>query len=1014
MFLFLIFTFFFTTPKYNIRYPSLSPDGKKITFSCFGDMWMVKREGGRATRLTISDGYESISRWSADGRWIAYQSDKWGNDDIFVVPTSESLPPQRLTYYSTYDHLLCWTPDSKKILFSSSRNTLFSAIYSVSLEGETPKKFLDFDLINIDFISRDSILYSRGATSWWRKKYRGPANREIWIKELPDGKSKKITNFDGRDAYPMFSPVTGRIYFLSNRGKNNIDNIWKLTLDGSKCTQVTEFKEEILHPSISQNGEAIVFTSMGWLYALDVRTEKVERVPLKIPLAYKEPKKEFKEFSSEVSEFCLSPDEKEITFVIHGEVFVGKLTENGKIEKIRQITHTPSPEKDVSWHPEKERLIFSSLRDGDFDIYIIEPDKKEKFYEDFLFKTKKILDTDKTEYKPLYSPDGKKIAFLQGSGKLWVMDKNGNSRKALTEENDVKWADWSPDSRWATFSRTALEWREDVFVVPVDGSRMPINISTHPNDDYKPMWSNDGRRIAFASRDNIGNLWIKYVFLYKEDEDKGRDYWEKNLDSLKSPEKIQIDFNRIEDRIHTITMFRGEYNYIAQSPRGDRFAIQAENLNSNDVWTIDWFGDELKRLTTSNVTPKEIVVSRDGKKVYYLSKRGNIGLVSIKDAKPENLSFRIEMAIDFEKERMETFKQAWWVLQDGFYDSNFHGVDWKKMREKYIDLAKVSRAKSSFYSAIEMMIGELNASHLGVWGSRVNQEVTGRLGIIPDPDYKGEGVRIKSVIPESPATREDVSLKPGEIITAINGEKIGGKNFYRFLRRTANKEIFVTTNKKEVSVKPLTPQAILHLIEKDWINRNRKWVDYESKHRISYIYIASMGDVNLKKFKQDLYKQKDKDGLIIDIRYNGGGHIHDELLNLLSRTAYGYSLERGDSEFTSLPAFKWEGPTVLLINEHCYSDAEIFPMGFKKLKIGTIVGMPTFGAVIGTSNLTLMDGTNFREPSEGWYRTTGKKLENNPVNPDVLVENSPEQDWKVPDNQLKEALRVIMKKLKSK
>lgn len=1010
MIIFTLFIALIGMSNYNISYPALSPDGRKISFSCFGDIWIVDSDGGRASRVTVSNSYESFSRWSPDGKWIAFESDEWGNDDIFVVPESGSLPPKRLTYYSNYDRLLCWTPDGKRVLFRSGRNTIPGAAYSVSLSGETPRKLLDFDLLSIDFISRDTLLYSRGVTNWWRKKYKGPASRDIWIKILPDGNSKRLVEFEGRDAYPMFFSLTRKIYFLSNRGTKNINNIWKMDIDGKALEQVTYFEEEIHFPSISEDGRMIAFTSLGILYVLDLEVEDVKKVAVTIPMAYKNANEEFQKFSGEVSEFAISPDEKEIAFVIHGEIFVGELKDNGKTDNIKQITHTPALEKDISWHPEKEHLIFSSLRDGDFDIYTVEPQSEEKFFKSLSFEMKKIFDTDETEYRPIYSPDGEKISYLKSHGQLWVMDENGKERAPLTEESDVLWVNWAPDSRWITFSRTALEWREDIFVVPLDHRTKPINISNHPNDDYKPMWSSDGRRIAYASRDNTGNLWIKYVFLYKEDEDKDRKYWEENLDSLKAPEMIDIDFQDIEDRIHIITMVQAGYYYIAQSPGGDRFAFRSENLGNDDVWTVDLFGDELLQLTKSNVIPKQIYVSRGAENVYYLSERGNIGVVSVESPNPKILSFGVEMKIDRIKEQEETFKEAWWVIHDGFYDSDYHGINWEKMKDKYIDLAMSSRATREFHMAIQMMLGELNASHLGIWKTPADREITGSIGIIPDPEYNGEGVRIKEVIPGSPATQENVSLSKGEVIISINGKEIGRENYYSFLRRIAGKDILVTTNKKEVKVKPVTPGKIRELIWKDWERRNREWVDRESNGRIGYLYIASMGDYNLKKFKSDLYKVMDKEGLIIDIRYNGGGNIHDELLNILRRTTYGYSKERDEDNMTPSSAFKWDKPTVLLINENCYSDAEIFPMGFKELNLGTLVGVPTFGAVIGTNNLTLMDGSTFRQPSNGWYRITGKNLENNPIYPDILIFNPPEQDGKVPDNQIREALRILIKK----
>jgi C-terminal processing protease CtpA/Prc len=334
------------------------------------------------------------------------------------------------------------------------------------------------------------------------------------------------------------------------------------------------------------------------------------------------------------------------------------------------------------------------------------------------------------------------------------------------------------------------------------------------------------------------------------------------------------------------------------------------------------------------------------------------------------------------------------------------------MYDKYSDWALHTRERRDFYDVIRMMMGELNSSHLGVWKITPGGETTGMIGVVADPVHIGPGIKVKSVIPNSPAAELKTAIKPGEIITHINGEQVEtGMNLFALTRNMAQQDIILTVSKgtrtRDVKISPVPPRSIIGTVKDNWIAANQESVHDKSDRRIGYLYIASMYEPNLRKFEKDLYEEMDKEGLIIDIRYNGGGHIHDAILDILRRTAYAYSIERGGQKtYSSL--FKWNKPTVVLINEHCYSNAEIFPAAFKALELGKLVGTPTFGAVIGTIDIKLHDGTNFRVPGTGWYMLDGVNLENTPVEPDIYAENPPEADGSSNDPQLSKAVEVLM------
>jgi len=994
------------------RHPTPSPDGKKIAFSYYGDIWTVNATGGRAERLTVNPAYEGRPYWSPDGKLIAFVTYRWGNSDICVMPSDASEPPKRLTYYSNYDILYGWTPDGESLVFASHRSTLRPVFYKVSIHGGSPDVFMNFEAYNSSFLPDGrTVFYERGGETWWRRKYKGGANQDIWMKMLPEGNSERMTDYMGRDAYPMYSQIDTKLYFISDRGHDTVTNIWCMDLDGSNPEQMTTEKEDIHYPRISWDGSLIAYECFDAICTYNTATGQRKELEIFVTEDYAEEPLRFEVYASNASEFALSPNEKEIAFVIHGEIFVMEL-KGGMPGKTVQVTSTPYVEKHVSWHPEKEMLIYCAMQDGDMDIFTIEPKNEKKFYDGLVFVTRKVLDTKNTEIKPSFSPNGELVAYIKNHGELHVMDKGGGNSKKICLDNNVLWIDWSPDSKWITFSRTTLGWREDIFIVPANGSEEPINISNHPNDDYKPMWSQDGRRIAWASRDAIGNLWMKYAFLLKEDEEKDREYWEKtDSDTTVIAANVFIDFEDIGQRIHTVTQVRGEYNHVAQSPDGKQFAIHSDN-DREEIWTVDWLGKELKKITENNADPKMFFVSQDRRKVHYLSGTGQLFTADIATAQSQPLSFHVELNIDKNAEREQVFNEAWWALQDGFYDSDFHGIDWRAMYHKYKEFAVNARTTPDFISIISMMIGELNASHLAAWKIPPIGERSGTIGITPDPAYEGEGIRVKQVIPNTPATGLKANIEPGEVITHINGEKIETRvNLYSLLRNMSNQETMLTLldqgKEREIKLTLANPADILATVQENWILANEKFVHERGNNRIGYLYIASMDNEDLRKFEKDLYEEMDKEGLIIDIRYNGGGQIHDELLNILRRTAYAYSIDRGGMKsYSSL--FRWDKPTVVLMNEYCYSDGEIFPAAFKALRLGKLVGMPTWGAVIGTVDIELHDGTNFRVPSTGWYLLNGENLENTPVEPDIRVENSPEEDGSSSDNQLARAIEVLL------
>ncbi len=977
--------------------PAVSPHGDKVVFSYDGDLWIL--EDSVARRLTDSKGYEISPIWT--GRDIVFVSNRYGSWDIFVMPADGSEGPRRLTYHPGYEAPL-FVKDGF-VYFMTWRSDFRGAVYRISLNGGTPEPVWNFNVNRITPGPGDTLIFERGFTPSWRRKYRGPANRDIWLM-TPDLKfMKRITSFEGRDAYPMYSRYDGKIYFVSNDNPENVSNLFVMNTDGTGRRQLTHFKDDVMWPRISEDGKTIVLSVLGKLYIYRVDTGELKPLSFRLSADKKFSDPFYRTFKSKATEIAISPNGKELAFVVFGNIFVMNL----KNREVRRITHTPEPEKDISWCPNGEKIVFASLVDGNWNLYQVTPLDDSLLSGATEFSLKRITEREGTEKRPVCSPDGKKIAFLTDQGTLNVMDEDG-SVKRYDQFNDVIWISWSPDSRWIAFSRTALGWREDIYVVKVDSSMEPVNISNHPNDDYRPLWSLDGRRIAFASRDENGNLEIKYVILRKEDAEKTAEYFKTLKDS--TPGEVRIDFDDIGDRIRTVYTFKGGYNYFNQDKWGLNFLIQAEDLNANDIWMVDLSGTDVKRITRESVNPEMFFFSPDGEKIFYLTEEGKI-FRATKEGESTPVPFKVTFLVDNAGFRRALMMQLWWALNDGFYDPNFHGVNWKAMFKKYLPYATSAYENRDFYIFVRFMLGELNASHLGIWGTGDEfNEKTGLLGIVPEKVKNG--FRIRRVIYNTPAYIN--GLKKGDVITKIDGIKLDTiPNFYSALIGKRGKKVKLIVNGTDtLKVRCVSYGKLRNLIYREWAKWNREFVDSVSHGKLAYIHLIGMNLRTVKQFKRELYEQLDKEGLVLDIRYNGGGSTHDIILNLLRRTHYLYSVNRGEKEKEYSSLFSWNKPVVLLINSLCYSDAEIFPAGFKQLKLGKVVGMPTFGAVIGTKNITLFDGeTVFRVPEEGWYRLTGRNLELGPVEPDIYVENPPIYDNRTGDPQLKTAIKILLEEV---
>jgi tricorn protease len=1037
------------------RFPSVSPDGRIVAFSYQGDIWTVPVDGGRATRLTIHEAYESYPRWSPDGGRIAFVSDRYGSDDIFVMDATGS-GVTRLTFHSAADVLGGWTPDDR-LLFQTRRTYAQverePEIYEVSVAGGTPNRLLN----GLGFTPRMSpdgrfIAFVFRTNGEFRKGYVGPANKDIWVYDTQANRYTRFTNYDGNDFRPEW--VGSRtLLFVSER--DGTYNVYRRGIDDNgdasgSAEQVTSFTGDGVRTfGVSADGATLVLERQTDLYVMRGGGAPA-LLGIDVPADDRFDPVERRTFTNQASSFDISPDGKLIAFVVRGELFV---TENDS-EKNRTVRLTSHPYRDLDamWTSDST-LIFASDREGQFDLYMLEsadPDESNLFRS---LKHRAVRLTDSEEDERLYSlsPDYSKLAFGRGRGELVVAEieggRLGGERVLLDGWDTPGGVSWSPDGRWLAYSLDDLDFNTEIYIHAADDSGEPVNFTKHPKGDYSPVWSKDGSKLGFISARNNGDADIWFVWLRHEDWQKTQQDWEEQDGEEEDgeddgdsdePEPIEIDFERIHERLVQVTSLPGNESDLAVSEDGETFFFVNNRSGraffeaDQDLYKVKWDGTDMEALTTGGQSPFGVWLGPDGKYLYMGRSGGRLARVKTDGGRVEGLPFSARVEIDYPEERRQVFGEAWRVLRDGFYDPNFHGLDWETAGEKYGAWADLASTNRDFRDVFNMLLGELNASHLGLYGpdrAETQTERTGLLGVEVDP--VADGVLVERVIPDSPADREASRLFEGDVITAVEGVPVAGSNFYALLvDRVSQKTVLTVRGSggagRDVVIRP-TGSLRGNLYE-EWVRDRRELTESYSNGRLGYIHVQGMNWPSFERFERELVASGEgKDGIVVDVRYNGGGWTTDYLMAVLTVQQHAYTVPRGaannlqqqHTEFRAhypygerLPLAAWTKPAVALCNASSFSNAEIFSHAFKTLGRGTLVGEPTFGAVISTGGAGLIDGSFVRLPFRGWYvKATDENMENGPAVPDIVIETRPDSRAEGEDAQLRAAVRELLRQI---
>lgn len=1039
------------------RHPAPSPDGSEIAFSWQGDLWLVPAAGGRARQLTTHPASDRFPVWSRDGRLIAFASERAGNDDVFVIAADGSAPPRRLTFASQDDRPSDFSADGSEVLFTSRRFDSvrwMPGIYAVPVAGGTPHLALDATG-HAPAYSPDgaALVFVRGETKQYRSFYRGAANRDLWLRTA-DGEERQLTEFDGDDDLPSWLDAHSVAFLSARSGRKNV---FRLDLVTGQASPLSHHEDsDVRFPRAAADGSLVAYEYGDGIWTVDpAGTTPPRPLAIEVPADRVTDPVQRRTETADASDLAVSPDGALAVFVVRGDLFLTAVRskEDQEIAPPPTIRLTSDPARDSqpSWAPDGGSLVFTTRRGGSADLYRLAPRDADAGWLDTLgFELTPLVATDAEESDGRLSPDGTHLAFVRGKGDVMVAAADGSDPRLVVAHWQTPEIRWSPDSRWLAYSLEDAFANSEIWIAAADGGRAPYNVSRHPDYDLEPAWSPDGRRLLWVSHRVGATMDVWGVWLRREDSERTPEQWLAVLPEPKGrptpqPEtasttgddtakpaggepaatvpEVRIDFEDLWRRVEPVTSLAGDESEPLATPDGRRILFSADTDGDRDLYAVRFDGDGLERLTTGGAEPQDLQLADDT--VFFLDGKGHVKRVGLAGKPGDPVPFQARLTIDLAADRAAIFDEAWRVLGDWFYDPELHGADWRAVRERYRPLAIAAPSADDFSDVMNMVAGELNGSHLGYYPKAPEGgEKTGWLGVTVDPAAGGPGLLVTEVLPDSPAARVDVGLTPGDRLLAVDGRAVGGDaNLYAALVDTVGHRIALTIRdadggERTVAVRPVAVREIEDLRYRQWVRQRQALVERWSGGRLGYVHIHSMDLPSFEEFERGLYAAADgKEGLLIDVRSNGGGWTTDYLMAVLTVRRHAWTVPRDADPDTRayptserLPVAAWTRPAAALCNEESYSNAEIFSHAFKTLERGPLIGWPTFGAVISTGAHWLLDGARWRIPNRGWYvASSGENMEHHGAIPDVIVAQPPDEDYAADrDDQLQKAVEVLL------
>ena len=1071
-----------------MRDARISPDGSEIVFCYKGDIYKVSAQGGTAVQLTTQASYEANPVWSPDGEQIAFASDRNGNFDLFIM-SADGGAARRLTYHSASEIPSTFTPDGKYVLFSASiqdpaTSALFptsamTELYRVPVEGGnteqvlgTPAEWVCFDKAGSNFLYQDR----KGFEDEWRKHHTSSIARDIWLYDTQTGEHTNLTNRDGEDRNPVYAPDGKSVYFLSERNGGSF-NVYSFPLNAPQQVKpVTTFRT---HPvrflSVSDKG-TLCYAYDGELYT-QLPNSRPQKVKVELVRDDDKDIASFR-FSQGATSACVSPDGKQVAFIVRGDVFVTSTD----YPTTKQITNTPAGESGLSFAPDNRTLVYASERTGNWQLYMAKITRKEdpNFPNATLIEEEVLLPSKTVERRyPQYSPDGKEIAFIEDRNRLMVL--NLETKKVRQVTDGSTWYttgggfdyEWSPDGKWFTleFIGNRHDPYSDIGIVSAQGGAI-TNLTNSGYMSGSPRWVLDGNAVLFQTERygmRAHASWgsqqdVMLVFLnqdaydryrlskedfellkeFEKEQKKAKEKDEKKKNEKKkdagkdkkkdkdgdngksdkdkeSKKEIVVELKGIEDRIVRLTPNSSDLGSAIVSKDGENLYYFSAFEGGYDLWKMNLGEKETKRLHKLNTGWVSLSMDKDGN-IFLLGSR-NMQKMDAKSDALKPISYQAEMKMDLAAEREAMFDHVYKQQQKRFYNLNMHGVNWDEMSAAYRKFLPHIDNNYDFAELLSEWLGELNVSHTGGrYFANGKGDVTSNLGLLFDWEYRGKGMRIAEVIEKGPFDHSRTKVKEGCIIEKINGQEISQENDITvLLNNKAGKKTLISLydpqskERWEEVVMPISGGRLNGLLYNRWVKQRAAEVEKWSNGRLGYVHIQSMGDGSFRTVYSDILgKYNNCEGIVIDTRFNGGGRLHEDIEILFSGQKYFTQVVRG-REACDMPSRRWNKPSIMLQCEANYSNAHGTPWVYKHRNIGKLVGMPVPGTMTSVSWETLQDPSLvFGIPIVGYRLADGSYLENSQLEPDIKVANSPETVVKGEDIQLKAAVDELLKEIDSK
>ncbi|NRA10491.1 MAG: PD40 domain-containing protein [Crocinitomicaceae bacterium] len=1058
-----------TTSEWH-RYSAISPDGKSIAFVHKGDIYIVSNAGGEPKRITTHTANDYHPVWNSDGSQLAFASNRYGNDDIFLINPNGG-EATRLTFHSGAEVPYAFSSDDKSIIFEGLRMddinhrqmdyTWITEVYTVPIIGGRVSQLWTITAqdINLNADGTKYLYHDRtGGENPWRKHHTSSVTRDIWMYDSKSDSHKKITSYEGEDRNPIFTKSETEFYYLSEA--SGTFNIHKRGIDPTaKSTQITAFKNHPIRFLSSSTEGILCFTHHGAIYTLTGEST-LKKIDISINAESGSNEYEFLSLKGGASEMAVAPNGKEIVYVFHGEIFVSSV----KGGMTKQITSTVEQEAFVSFSPDGKKIIYASERDGKWDIYhtTITRNDETFFFASTLLKEEKIFSSKKEIYHPEYSPDGKEIAYIEDKTTLRIHNlKSGKHRTLLTSKDLVYFGDggqefrWSPDSKWLAVGYSPTLANNEIMLIDASGEGKRINLTESGHGDYSAQWVDKGNRLIWATtRDGkrgYANSSSKFTDVYcmymnkeaweksklskdelalikeieeaskkeKDKEKEGDKDKDKKDDEKKKDEEVKdvkIDFDGLTDRIGRLTIHSSDMSDMTLSKDGEKLYYISKFESKYNVWVTDLRTKETKILAPIGANYAGFQWDKKMENLFILS-NGKPMSIDLKTGKTKAISISGTMKLNAIAERKQMFEHVWKRTKLMFYTPDFHGVDWEYYGDAYRTKVESIGNDAEFSELLSEMLGELNVSHAGAAyrGTKAVDE-TASLGIYRDYSYSKDGIKITEVLENDPLDKVSFGIEPGTIIKKIDGITVGtdiddAQLLNKKMGNYTALEIYNPTTKetKTISVKPISQRQESSLIYERWVKQNAAEVAKASNGKLGYVHVPGMGDGPYRNlYGKIMGKFHECDGIVVDTRFNRGGDLVADLNMFLSGEQF-ITYETEERQVGYEPTFRWTKENVVLANEANYSDGSCFACGYQQQGIGKLIGMPVPGTCSFASWEGLQNGTIYwGAVAISAKNINGEWMENNQDEPDIKVKNDPNKITLGKDQQLETAIEFLL------